>query len=952
MRMVQMACAEIEGLVCVLLPEEQYNLRAPQQLLHAVTAAIRGQDWTTVAWKMDPLSLEAAWEQALQDFHAALDERFGPGQGMAVVLLENFDALAEKLFGAKHMLKTARGAALERRQAEERLRKLMSARGGRFMLVASATGTVDMDYERPLFKAFKPVDIQSWSPETAIEYFNKRRQLDGLPPLDAAEAGRARAIAEFIGGNPRLAQLLGTVLASPSAQTIAQTLDALVDHLADYYRQRMDHLPAAAAGVLDAMIRGGEPVSQTALGQRVGGEQRDIASAFSFLTRSRIVQAARQRGGAAQLYQVRDRLFVHFYRRRYGNSQGLAAIAGLLESFYTADEREQQAMEHLARGEFDDARAFGPLPLRAPTADYGFNVFRDAGISDGPDSPWFALAGLAEADIPAAREQLRTRPSDAHKEWELRARQAATPLQAAAATALSALAAARDDRGRIAQRQLEAAIDAARRSGETDALVVALDAASTFSWCCLSKDAGGEEQGLRYSREVALLASKSQQIEIKTMAALNSSFAAYYEGRFEDALTVSQEGVACLATQSGAQADRQRMSLLYLLMHNQFRLKLIDQALNTCGELQNLARESGSIDRQIDALGMRAGILQQLSRHAERAQASREALTLSIALGDRLREIRFLTNLGWDQRQISELEAAADTAARAENIALKVAPPHWQHAAQAAWLAANLQIDALKQRGNGTYAAQAAQSLQRAVEYAKKAGASETYDAIVDDWVWLGSELAQPEAINALAQALAFNRELDTLERKDWKAPNNWLWAVAKARVWPKALDLAQRYPALLNRAHIVLWGIIANLVAKDWAEVAIADGRAAAYRLASEALPAMHKIWVFQSKSKNGEFSDVPASALTSLASTLTRDCKDPGLLRDLADLFSSTVGSSADDATSQLRAFAGLHEAKDPEQYLQTVDPDLAAAMRRIQGLPAPPDSLAKRGRKQATR
>ena len=70
------------------------------------------------------------------------------------------------------------------------------------------------------------------------------------------------------------------------------------------------------------------------------------------------------------------------------------------------------------------------------------------------------------------------------------------------------------------------------------------------------------------------------------------------------------------------------------------------------------------------------------------------------------------------------------------------------------------------------------------------------------------------------------------------------------------------------------------------------------------------------------------------------------------MADLFVQTMGIGANNAASQLRAFAGLHEAKDPEQYLQGVDPDLAAAMRRIQGLPAPRDILAARGRKQAAR
>lgn len=68
---------------------------------------------------------------------------------------------------------------------------------------------------------------------------------------------------------------------------------------------------------------------------------RAAPDAFSYLLRSRIVygSAAHEPGGA-QLYRVRDRLFVHFYRRRYGQASGLTAIAELLERVLTPDERD------------------------------------------------------------------------------------------------------------------------------------------------------------------------------------------------------------------------------------------------------------------------------------------------------------------------------------------------------------------------------------------------------------------------------------------------------------------------------------------------------------------------------------------------------------------------------------------------------------------------------------
>lgn len=103
-------------------------------------------------------------------------------------------------------------------------------------------------------------------------YLNRDRKAEEVVPLDAAAEAKARAEADFIGGNPRLAQLLADVLETQDALSVAGTMNALADKLADYYRRRIDDLPGLAQGLLDALVRGGEPASQTELAQRVGAE--------------------------------------------------------------------------------------------------------------------------------------------------------------------------------------------------------------------------------------------------------------------------------------------------------------------------------------------------------------------------------------------------------------------------------------------------------------------------------------------------------------------------------------------------------------------------------------------------------------------------------------------------------------------------------------------------------
>jgi len=342
-----------------LLPEEHYNIRSAPQLIQAIAAKVRGAIWS---FEIDFRPLAEAWEAAVAELDAALDQRFGPGLGLVVAMVENFDTLARHLFGGSAVTqkKTASAKAIEQSAAEQLLRKLMNRKGSRLMLIVSATGTVDQDYERPLFQAFKTVDLRIWTPDDCIAYFNRRRTLEQQAALSLQEEARARAIAEFIGGNPRLAQLLGEALASLDARSIAATLDALSDHLADYYRHRLDDLPPQSAALLDALIRKGEPCTQTELAARVGASsQAQIADAFSYLLSSRLLAAGPDKLGAGRLYRLRDRLFVHFYRRRYGELEkalGLAPIAELLESFFTLREREQQARRHLEADDWTDER--------------------------------------------------------------------------------------------------------------------------------------------------------------------------------------------------------------------------------------------------------------------------------------------------------------------------------------------------------------------------------------------------------------------------------------------------------------------------------------------------------------------------------------------------------------------------------------------------------------------
>ncbi|MDS4032210.1 MAG: hypothetical protein RKO66_19410 [Candidatus Contendobacter sp.] len=375
-RLVQIETADLAAergvpIPFVLLPEEQHNLTRnphalPAYIAHKVADLRTGEDrsWAGAMFQWpDPGKESRQWDEAVDQLERELDLSLSAGQGMAVVVIENFDVLLASVF--------------KEDAAEQRLRKWLDRPRNRIMLIATATGSVDMDYDRPLFQAFQSIRLEPWSQDTCIRYFNRRREAEALAPLDAAAEAKARAVADFIGGNPRLAQLLADVLETQDALSVAGTMDALADKLADYYRRRIDDLPALAQGLFDALIRGGEPASQTELAQRVGADgQSTIARVMQDLQRADIIRGLPALDGRETLYRVTDRVFAHFYRLRQGQQLALqtplATILDFLRAFYSRDEQRAQAMRHLNAGQPAEARIFADLAREGTPAGDGF----------------------------------------------------------------------------------------------------------------------------------------------------------------------------------------------------------------------------------------------------------------------------------------------------------------------------------------------------------------------------------------------------------------------------------------------------------------------------------------------------------------------------------------------------------------------------------------------------
>jgi tetratricopeptide (TPR) repeat protein len=346
----------------LLLPEEQPNLTTaaalPRELHRLLTGAPAASLMPRLGGEPDD-----AWETAVAELDAAIAERLGAGSDvgsgagtppLAIAAIENFDRLLERAFKSK--------------ADQSRLRAWLDSDRRVMLIVSTLAGDLDQRYGDRLFHSFEHLRLEPWDTGEYLDYFRRRagheRRQEGHWP-----EAKVRAISAFTGGSPRMAVILADLLrADGDPVSAAQTLDALVDNLTPYYQDLIwERMPDVPRALFDALIRGGEPCSQSELAERVGLPQNRIAQPFSWLRENEIVFGEREHKGRATLYRVADRVLVQFYKKRHLDHRALetplAAMAEFLATFYRRDELRAFAIKLFARGQTAEASVFARVQL-------------------------------------------------------------------------------------------------------------------------------------------------------------------------------------------------------------------------------------------------------------------------------------------------------------------------------------------------------------------------------------------------------------------------------------------------------------------------------------------------------------------------------------------------------------------------------------------------------------
>src|SRR5579862_4414349 len=354
LRMVQVALKEIVGSpLFVLMPEEQPNVSSAPGLLDEIRRLLEGGAPVDgiAKWK-DPEKSE--WEAAVRNLNSAIVREATKKQRppILVAAIENFDVLLN--------------AAFSTLADQSRLRKFLSEQCRVMIIATTLRGDFDLEYERRLFHSFVHKRLQPWQEQDYIAYFRRRREREGRGDVNLADA-KLRAISTFTGGSPRMAVVLADILEKDDPLSAAETLNRLVDELTPYYQDVLNRCPHKSKILLDALIRGGEPCSQSELAARLGTSQNRIAQQFSWLREHEIVFGERRTGGRDILYRVADRVFVQYYRKRYvlhgSEYSSLSAMTDLLETFFTADQNRAKALSLFTSGLKSDAFVFMRVAL-------------------------------------------------------------------------------------------------------------------------------------------------------------------------------------------------------------------------------------------------------------------------------------------------------------------------------------------------------------------------------------------------------------------------------------------------------------------------------------------------------------------------------------------------------------------------------------------------------------
>jgi Flp pilus assembly protein TadD len=318
----------------IQLPEEQENINFTADLLDVISTLLEGGQLIDAVpkWSIS----DAQWQNAVKRLRKAIDEKTKSGIKHIFVTQENLQIFIPKLDKIE----------------SSRMRVFLSDFDEITLIGSSLRPDLDNDYSKRLFQVFKKFDMEPWSADEFLGYYEKVAAKSHNETIKRQNIkiskNKVRAISQFTGGSPRLAVILGRLILDKNILETVQLLDGLIDELTSYYQDITNDIPTKSKILFDMLIRKGENMTQSALASAFYPqlEQNAIARSFSWLLDNYYVVFNKQNKGNTKYFYVRDRLYVLYYQKRQVYADIPFSFVGVfvdfLIQFFTIKERKEE----------------------------------------------------------------------------------------------------------------------------------------------------------------------------------------------------------------------------------------------------------------------------------------------------------------------------------------------------------------------------------------------------------------------------------------------------------------------------------------------------------------------------------------------------------------------------------------------------------------------------------
>lgn len=317
------------------LPEEQDNINFTADLLDVIATLLEGGKLADVKpkWAITTLQYQASVKRLKLAIKKVATEK---NIKHIYVTQENLQVFIPKLDSTE----------------SGRFREFLSDFNEITLIGSSLRPDLDNDYAKKLFQVFKKIDIEPWSDESFLEYYEKKALLavDKKEKLEQLKKSKnkIKAIVKFTGGSPRLAVILSNLILDKNILDTTQLLDGIIDDLTSYYQDITSDIPNKSKMLFDMLIRKGENMTQSALAQSFDPplDQSTIARSFSWLLDNYYVISSKQTKGNTKHFYVRDRLYVLYYQKRQVYADMPFSFIGIfvdfLAEFYSQKEQQKE----------------------------------------------------------------------------------------------------------------------------------------------------------------------------------------------------------------------------------------------------------------------------------------------------------------------------------------------------------------------------------------------------------------------------------------------------------------------------------------------------------------------------------------------------------------------------------------------------------------------------------